>query len=137
MPVSGQRDERMLRGTEGVQHRTVSSRLTSTSLHLLFDCFLFQIVQLSSQLLGLIAKLVDALGQGGRAFLAAGCGRRLSASNYRRSCLSRQIGQGLVEGVTVDQPVAHSQYYLLELWHTGFGGLNVNRLEVKEAASHG
>ena len=51
--------------SEGLQHRTVSSRLTGTILNLLFDGFLFQFLQLSSQLLGLIAKLVDALCQGG------------------------------------------------------------------------
>src|SRR5271165_2664397 len=137
MPVSSLCDERMLRGTEGVQHRTVSSRLTGAILNLLFDCFLFQIVQLSSHLFSLVAKLVDALSQGKSAVLAGGYGRCLGLNNYRRSRLSRQIGQGLVEGVTVYQPVAHSQYDLLELGHAGFGGLNVNRLEVKEAASHG
>ena len=106
-------------------------------MNLLLDCFLFQLLQLSSQLFGLIAKLVDALSQRGSVVLAGGRGRCLSASNYWRSRFSRQVGQGLVEGVSVDQPVAHSQHHLLELWHTGFGGLNVNGLEVKEAASHG
>ena len=106
-------------------------------LNLLPDCFLFQFLQLSSQLFGLIAKLVDALSHRGRVFLAAGCGRCLSSSNYWRSHFSRQVSQGLVERVSINKPVAHSQYYLLKLWHAGFGGLNVDGLKIKEASSHG
>src|ERR1019366_2148355 len=115
----------------------VSGPLAGTILNLLLDCFLFQLLDLSCQLFGLIAKPVQALSQGGDVRLASRHGGRGSRSNRRRCWCCRQVGQGLIEGVPVDQSVAHRQHHLLELGHTSFGCLNVNGLEVKESASDG
>src|SRR5271166_7156067 len=79
---------------------------------------------------------METLRQRGNVAAARGCGWNLSGSHCSRSRFSGKLGQGLVKGVAVDQPVAHRQHHLLELWHAGLGGLNVNGLEVKEAARH-
>ena len=113
----------------------VSGPLAGTIL--LLDCFLFQLLDLSGQLFGLIVKPVQAFSQRGDILLASRHGGRTRRSNCRRRWCCRQIGQSLVEGIPVDQPVAHRQHHFLELGHTGFGCLNVDRLEVEEAASDG
>src|ERR1700674_5395657 len=104
--------------------------------------FFFQLFQLSGELFGLVVKSAEALLERGGILGTGRWGGSRIGSNY---CLcrprwrgsSRQIGQSLVEGIAINQPVAHRQNYLLELRHAGFIGLNVDRFHVKESSRHG